>query len=144
MNPKPPDSRLRRTRLPRIRRPEDLIQLLQRATLRLYKKPINHSALPEIPEDKEDVEPSADTLQRDGRHESINEASRAARELEHAHALGALHVIADLAGIDGLHGGEAEGEHAAEHVDEEDGENGHGFVVKGVVRVPRAGAGDDG
>jgi hypothetical protein len=38
----------------------------------------------------------------------------------------------------------ADGEHAAEDVDEEDGDAGHDGLVAGVVQVPRAGAGDDG
>ena len=60
-----------------------------------------------------------------------------------AHGLGALDVVAYFARVDGLHGGEGEGEDAAEDVDEGDRGRGHGFVG-GVVHVAGCGAGDDG
>ena len=143
MNPCSPDSSLGRTCLSGVWRVKHLIQLLQCTTFRFHEEEIDYRKLKQIPEYKEDVEPVPDILQRNWRNEGIEEAGRPSGELEDPHGLGALDVVANLSGINGLHGGERESEYAAEDIDERNRRAAHSFV-RGIMGVSRSCSSDDG
>lgn len=137
-----PHHHLGRTRLPRISRLKDLVQLLQRPAPRLHEKEIDKHPLKTIPEDEKHIEPIPDVGQRDRRRERVDEAGRAGRQLEDGHAFGAHVVGHDFARVDGLHGRVPDGEDAAENVDEGDA-GAAGFLAAGA-HVAGGGAGRDG